>query len=551
MSVCGTSLERLRTAVSDAQPSEPFPGRALGRPVLTSATAELNGGHLAARQLQGLGVTTVFCVPGESYLEILDGLFGESMPVRLITCRHEAGAANMAVAHAKLTGELGVCLVSRAPGATHAAIGVHIAAQDSLPLLLIIGQVPRQNLGRDSFQEVDYRQMFGGMAKWVAEPTLARQIPEVLARAAHIAQAGRPGPVVVSIPEDVQREGSEAGLVDAPPPPVLAPDPGGIACAAGLLRRSERPLVIAGGPHWTPETSIRLQRLAEGAAVPVVGGFRSQDVIDNRSAPYAGEMGLGAPASLATRVRSADLIIALGTRLDEQSAGKYHAIEPPAPAQQLIHVMPDVGEPGRTYRPALTLVSRPYDFLERMLEAGAIESTGPRREWAQLLREEYEQNRRLVTPGPVDVGAIVRTLSDRLPPDAIVTHGAGTYTGWLHRYFQFKQANTHLGPVAGTMGFGLPAAVAAKLARPDRTVVCCAGDGCFIMGSTELATAARHGALPLVIVLFNNDAYGTILAHQQREHPGRLIGNDLSNPDFVRFVESFGGQGERVSRTDQ
>ena len=511
----------------------------------------MNGGHLAARQLQRLGVTTVFCVPGESYLEILDGLFGESVPVRLVTCRHEANAANMALAHAKLTGELGVCLVSRAPGATHAAIGVHIAAQDSLPLLLIIGQVPRENLGRESFQEVDYRQMFGGMAKWVAEPALARQIPEVLARAAQIAQAGRPGPVVVSIPEDVQRERSEVGLVDAPPPLALAPGPAGIACATDLLRRSERPLVIGGGPHWTPAASDQLRRLAEGAAVPVVAGFRSQDVIDNRSSAYAGEMGLGAPASLANRVRSADLIVALGTRLDEQSAGKYRAIEPPSPPQPLIHVMPEVSELGRTFRPALSLVCRPRDFLDRMLEEGPIESTGPRREWARLLREEYEQNRRLATPGPVDVGAIVRTLSDCLPPDAIVTHGAGTYTGWLHRYFQFKQANTHLGPVAGTMGFGLPAAVAAKLARPDRTVVCFAGDGCFMMGSTELATATRHGALPLLIVLFNNDAYGTILAHQQREHPGRLIGNDLSNPDFVRFIESFGGQGDRVTRTDQ
>lgn len=511
----------------------------------------MNGGHLAARQLQRLGVTTIFCVPGESYLEILDGLYGESMPVRLITCRHEAGAANMALAHAKLTGELGVCLVSRAPGASHAAIGVHIAAQDSLPLLLIVGQVPRENLGRESFQEVDYRQMFGGMAKWVAEPSLARQIPEVLAKAAQIAQAGRPGPVVVSIPEDVQRESSEAALVEAPPAPVLAPDPGGIARARDLLRRSERPLIIAGGPHWTPEGSTRLRSLAEGAAVPVVAGFRSQDVVDNRSGAYAGEMGLGAPASLAARVRSADLIVALGTRLDEQSAGKYRAIEPPAPSQQLVHVMPEVGELGRTFRPALPLVCRPRDFLDRILDEGPIESTGTRREWAQLLREEYEQNRRLVTPGPVDVGAIVRTVSECLPPDAIVTHGAGTYTGWLHRYFQFKQANTHLGPVAGTMGFGLPAAVAAKLARPDRTVVCFAGDGCFIMGSTELATAARHGALPLLVILFNNDAYGTILTHQQREHPGRLIGNDLSNPDFVRFVESFGGQGERVTRTDQ
>ena len=473
------------------------------------------------------------------------------MPVRLITCRHEAGASNMAVAHAKLTGELGVCLVSRAPGATHAAIGVHIAAQDSVPLLLVIGQVPRENLGRESFQEVDYRQMFGGMAKWVAEPSLARQIPEVLARAAQVAQAGRPGPVVVSIPEDVQRESSDAGLVDAPSPPALAPDSTAIACARDLLRCSERPVIIAGGPHWTPEGSSRLRRLAEGASVPVVAGFRSQDVVDNRSPAYAGEMGLGAPPSLANRVRDADLIIALGTRLDEQSAGKYRAIQSPSPSQQLVHVMPDPGEMGRIFRPAVSLVSRPRDVLDRLLEEGPVESTEPRREWAHLLREEYEQNRRLAAPGPVDVGAVVRTVSECLPPDAIVTHGAGTYTAWLHRYFQFKQTNTHLGPVAGTMGFGLPAAVAAKLARPEQTVVCFAGDGCFLMGSTELATAARHGALPLLILLFNNDAYGTILTHQQREHPGRLIGNDLSNPDFVRFVESFGGQGERIRRTDQ
>jgi acetolactate synthase-1/2/3 large subunit len=233
------------------------------------------------------------------------------------------------------------------------------------------------------------------------------------------------------------------------------------------------------------------------------------------------------------------------------TAGRYRAIEPPEPAQRLIHVMPDPGELGRTFRPTLSLVSRPGDVLDRILDAEPIEAAGPRSKWARLLRQEYDENRRLVTPGPVDVGMIVRTLSRCLPPDAIVTHGAGTYTGWLHRYFQFKQANTHLGPVAGTMGFGLPAAVAAKIARPDRTVVCVAGDGCFMMGSTELATAARHRALPLLVILFNNDAYGTIRTHQQREHPNRLIGNDLSNPDFVRFIESYGGYGERITRTDQ
>jgi acetolactate synthase I/II/III large subunit len=493
-------------------------------------------------QLLVHGVDTAFCVPGESYLQVLDAL--RDTPIRLVTTRHEAAAANMAEATGKLTGRPGICLVTRAPGATHASVGIHTAYQDSTPLILFVGQVPRTSLGREAFQELDYTRMFGEMAKWVATMEDAAGVPELVARAFHTATSGRPGPVVIALPEDVQ--GDEADVADAAPsvPSQASPSPDDVERARELLAASERPLLVVGGGGWSEQAGRDVIAFAEASQIPVVASWRRQSYVDNTSPAYAGPLTLGLDPKLAQRVRDADVILALGTRLGEIATGDYTLLEPPVPRQTLIHVHADPDELGRVYEPALGIVSGSPRFA-----AALTPVDGERRDWFEGAKADYLANlQHAAAPGELDMGEVVATLRRRLPADAILTNGAGNYSVWAHRFYEFRQYGTQLAPCAGAMGYGFPAALAAKLLRPDRTVVCLAGDGDFLMSSNDLATAIQYD-IAVVVLVVNNGMLGTIRMHQERHFPNRPVATDLVNPDFAAYARSFGAHGAVVEHT--
>ncbi|HEV3465401.1 MAG TPA: thiamine pyrophosphate-binding protein [Actinomycetota bacterium] len=525
---------------------------------------ERRGGQIVADTLQANGIEAAFCVPGESFLAVLDGLY--DTPTRLITCRHEAGAANMAVAYGKLTGRPGVCLVTRGPGATQASVGVHTAAQDSAPLLLLVGQVGRAVRGREAFQELDVPAVFGPMAKWAAEADDPARLPELLARAFEVATSGRPGPVVLALPEDVLA--ATARVADPRPVRPVAPGvaPAALARLRELLGGARRPLVIAGGPGWTEAAAADLRAVAEASRLPVAASWRSQDVLDNRSASYVGDLGVSTNPALAERVRAADLVIAVGARLGEITTGGYRLLEAPLPRQRLVHVHPGLAELGRLYQPDLAVNAAVGPFL------AAWRSVPPVRgdawaAWTEAARSNYlawvrpwptggaTQHGGAAQPGGVppgsgwvDLGQALAALRERLPDDAIVASGAGNYSVWVHRFFQFRRHGTQLAPKSGAMGFGLPAALAAKVVHPRRTVVAVAGDGDFLMCGHELATAVQHG-LEVVVLVVDNGMYGTIRMHQERAYPGRVIATDLSNPDFAALAEAYGAAGETVTDT--
>jgi len=518
---------------------------------------ERTGGQIVADQLVANGIEAAFCLPGESYLAVLDALY--DTPTRLITCRHEAGAANMAVAYGKLTGRPGVCLVTRGPGATQASVGVHTAAQDSAPLLLLVGQVARGVRGRESFQELDVPAVFGPMAKWAAEAGDPARLPELLARAFEVATSGRPGPVVLALPEDVLA--ATARVADARPVRPLAPGvaPAALARLRELLGGARRPLVIAGGPGWTEKAAGDLRAVAEASRLPVAVSWRSQDVLDNRSASYVGDLGVSTNPALAERVRAADLVVAVGPRLGEITTGGYRLLEAPVPRQRLVHVHPGLAELGRLYQPDLAVNAAVGPFL------AAWRSVPPVRgdawaAWTEAARSNYQAWVRpwpaegpaagggAPGPGRVDLGQALAALRERLPDDAIVASGAGNYSVWVHRYFQFRRHGTQLAPKSGAMGFGLPAALAAKVVHPGRTVVAVAGDGDFLMCGQELATAVQHG-LDVVVLVVDNAMYGTIRMHQERAYPGRVIATGLKNPDFAALAEAYGAAGETVATT--
>jgi acetolactate synthase I/II/III large subunit len=502
------------------------------------------GARILVDQLLVHGVDTAYCVPGESYLDVLDA-FADT-DVRLITARHEAAAANMAVAYGKLTGRPGICLVTRAPGATHASVGVHTAYQDSVPMILLIGQVPRGYAGREAFQELDYTRMFGEMAKWVASMDDAAGVPELAARAFHTAASGRPGPVVVALPEDSQSE--EADVADAAPYHAAHASPSAedVDRALGLIERAERPVLIVGGGGWSEETARDVAAFAEASNVPVAASFRRQDYVDNGSLAYAGLLTLGIDPKLAARVRDADVILALGTRLGEVATQDYTLLEPPRPRQTLIHVHADPDELGRVYEADLPIVSGSPQFAAALRPVGGQ----ARAAYVQEARADYLANlRHRPMPGDLQMGEVVAYLRGRLPADAVITNGAGNFSIWAHRFYEFRQYGTQLAPCAGAMGFGVPAAVAAKLIYPERVVVCIAGDGDFLMSGQELATAVQYGA-PIVVLVVNNGMLGTIRMHQERHHPGRAVATDLLNPDFVAFARSFGAFGALVERDE-
>jgi acetolactate synthase I/II/III large subunit len=507
------------------------------------------GGQILVDQLELHGVGHAFCVPGESYLPVLDALY--DVNIRLISCRHEAAAANMAEAYGKLTGRPGICLVTRGPGATHASVGVHIASQDSTPMILLVGQVPRASRGRDAFQELDYPHAFGGLglAKWAAEAEAAERLPELVARAFAVALAGRPGPAVLALPEDVLFEKTDAG--DAAPATVARPAPGDedLTRLGELLARAERPLAIVGEGGWTAETGAAVLAFCEANRIPVAASFRCQDFVDNRSDVYAGHLTLGMDPKLAARVEAADLILALGGRLGEVTTRGYTLLETPRPHQTLVHAHPDPDELGRVYEPELPIVTALPELAAALGRLGVLD---PSRwaKWAEEAHGDYRASLELRSlPGDLDLGAVLGFLRERLPGDAVFTCGAGNFTVWVHRFFEFRDFPTQLAPRAGAMGYGLPAALTAKVLDPARPVVCLAGDGDFMMSAAELATAVQYGLDPVVLVV-NNGMYGTIRMHQERLYPGRVVGTDLLNPDFAAFARSFGCHAETVERTE-
>lgn len=507
-----------------------------------------SGGRILVDQLDAQGVELAFCVPGESYLPVLDA-FHDSR-ARLISCRHEAAASNMAEAYGKLTGRPGVCLVTRGPGATHASVGVHTAAQDSTPLVLLVGQVPRSALGREAFQELDYGAVFGSIAKWTGQIDDARRIPELLARAFAVAAAGRPGPVVLALPEDVLAE--EVDTPDAQPVPRARPHPGAaeLERLRELLLAAQKPLVLVGEGGWSQAAADDLRSFAEANELPVATSFRCQDYVDNHSRVYAGHLTIGADPSLRRRLREADLVLALGGRLGDVVSGGYTSLDVPGPAPTLVHAHPAAEELGAVYRPDLPIVTGLPELAAALRRLPAIEAP-PWREWTAAAHADYEENlRHRPSPGDVDLGEVMAFLRQRLPDDAIFTCGAGNFTVWAHRFYEFRRYGTQLAPRSGAMGYGVPAALAAKALRPERLVVCLAGDGDFLMSGQELATAVQY-ELPVVILVANNGMYGTIRMHQERLFPGRVVGTDLVNPDFAAYAEAFGAHGEVVERTEE
>ena len=509
-----------------------------------------SGGKAIVDSLLANGVDTVFCVPGESYIAVLDALY-DAPGVRVISCRHEAAAANMAEAYGKLTGRPGICLVTRAPGATHASIGVHTAKQDSTPMILLVGQVDRTMLGREAFQEIDYAQVFGGVAKWAGQIDDEHRIPEMMSRAFHLAISGRPGPVVLALPEDVLTAEIEDGG-DPGPATRVVPEPSAadLVRLRTMLAAAERPLMILGGSGWDADATAAIRRFAVRNDLPVACSFRRQALFDNRDPHYAGDLGIGPNPALAERVRSADLILAVGARLGEAPTSGYTLIESPRPRQRFVHVYPDPDELGRVYQADLAINAGAAPFA---CAAAELEPVDAARwgDWTADARRDFEAWRIPTQTGAqVELAEVVRWLDERLPDDAIVCNGAGNYNTWLHRFFRYKAFGTGLGPTSGAMGYGFPASIAAKLRHPERIVVAFAGDGCFLMSGHELSTAMQYG-VNVVVLVINNGMYGTIRMHQERHYPGRVIATDLCNPDFVAYARSYGAHAALVERTEE
>jgi len=509
-----------------------------------------SGGQILVDALRIHGVKRAFCVPGESYLAVLDALHDVQEEIDLVVCRQEGGAAYMAEAYGKLTGEPGICFVTRGPGATNASVGVHTAFQDSSPMILFIGQVARDQQYREAFQEVDFRQMFGPLAKWVVQIDDTRRIPELISQAFHRAVNGRPGPVVVALPEDMLTEMAEVSDAGPFKRVLMTPAAEQMAAMQQLLERSERPLMVLGGSGWDTESVHDIQLFAEQQNIPVAASFRCQDLFDNRHPNYVGDLGFAASAQLSSAVKNADLLLVVGSRMGEVSTGGYAAVDIPVPKQTLIHIHQGIEELGRVYQPELAINSSMSTFAQSAAKLPAV--TSPvKSEWTHTLNKNYRENlQHSPSPGDVQMAEIIEWLNRSLPDDAILTNGAGNYAVWLQRFYQFRQYRTQLGPTNGSMGYGVPAAVAAKLTYPDRVVVSFSGDGCFLMNGQEIATAAQYGA-HVIFVVINNGMYGTIRMHQERNYPGRVSGTELLNPDFAALAQAYGLHGEVVTATSE
>lgn len=506
-----------------------------------------HGGQILVDQLKAHGVRRVFSVPGESFLAALDGLYESG--IENIVCRQEGGAAMMAEAHGKLTGAPGVLFVTRGPGATNAASGIHVAQHDSTPMVVFVGQIARDHVDRGAFQEVDYRQMFGGLAKWAAQVNETARLPEYINRAFHVAQSGRPGPVVLALPEDMLLASADVPVLAPSAPAQAGVTPALTGALLDRLAQAKKPLVVIGGPGWTPQAAADLARFAGAFQLPVAATFRRQDFMDNRHPNYVGDLGVGMNPKLAARLKEADTLLILGSRFGDIPTNGYEIVSPTGPGKSLLHVHPSPDEPGSVFRTDLTVTARTADVLAELAKANAPDAPA----WAgqaEAARAEYEAwQTPLETPGDVKMEQVIGWLSADLPEDAVIANGAGNFAAWVGRYFRYKRHGTQLASTSGSMGYGLPAAVAASLEDPARTVVCVAGDGDFQMTLNEVSTGMQYGA-KVVTIVANNGRYGTIRAHQEREFPGRVSGTELFNPDFAAFARAYGGHGETVTRTE-
>ena len=507
------------------------------------------GGQILVDQLRIQGCNRLFTVPGESFLAVLDALH-DAPDIAVTVCRQEGGAAYMADADGKMTGRPGIAFVTRGPGATNASAGVHVALQDSTPMILFVGDLDRADKDREGFQEIDFAAFFAPIAKWAARIDDARRIPEYVARAYRVATAGRPGPVVLAMPEDMLRDSVEA--LDRPRVPPLAetPDPGAIAALFDLLKQATDPVAIVGGADWSPCAGHHWANFAFRHGIPTAAAFRRQDAVANTCGVYAGQLGYGPNPKLMQRVRDADLLIVVGARLGESTTDGYRLVTPDHPGQSLVHVHPDPNELGRVYHADLPICADMSEFAQMADEWSDPElvrfSAGDEahRDWLSWSEPKPRDGVKL------DLGPCVKTMRDKLPADTIICNGAGNFSGWWHRYWHYAAQPAQLAPTSGTMGYGLPAAVAASLRFRDRIVVCVAGDGDFLMNGQELATAAQYNA-DLLVVLVDNGSYGTIRMHQERDYPARISATTLASPDFVKLAEAYGGWAERVETTEQ
>jgi acetolactate synthase-1/2/3 large subunit len=507
-----------------------------------------HGGRVLADALVAQGIDHVFEVPGESFLDTLDGLYDQGGKIKLVTCRFEAGAVNMADAYGKLTGRPAAAMVTRGPGACHGAIGVHVAYQDSTPMLLFVGQIPHQDTGRDAFQEVDYRQMFAPLAKWVTQIDYAKRIPEVVAHAVDVATSGRPGPVVIALSEEMQKDQVQVPDLPRARNSPAFPDPDALLRMRAMLANSRKPVAVIGGSCWTAAGRAALQRFLTENNIPVTVGFRRQAHYDGTRDNFAGDLGVGSDPGLIAKFKDADLILAIGSRLGDAVTQGYTLLDI-AGSVPIVQILPDGGEIGRVFRTALGIVA---DLNSFAIAAAGLEPVKPAwAKWTQELRSLREAQRAVPNyQGPLNLGTVMRELEGLLTPDAIVTTDAGNFAGWATRFLNFSEGQRYIGPTNGAMGYSVPAAVGAKIAFPERMVVSMVGDGGFMMTGQEIATAFHHGVAPIVLV-FNNQMYGTIRMHQERAYPWRVSGTALTNPDFAKYIEAFGGHGEVVTATEE
>jgi acetolactate synthase-1/2/3 large subunit len=497
------------------------------------------------------GVDLAFCVPGESYLAALDAMHDVQDRLRLVTCRHEAPASQMAEANGKLTGRPGICFVTRGPGASHAMVGVHTAFQDSTPMILFIGLIGREMKEREAFQEIDLKAMFGHTTKWAAEIDDARRIPEMVMRAFQTATSGRPGPVVLGLPEDMLVDKVDA--VDCLPYQRVEPSPsiGDMQRLCTLLAGAKAPAMIIGGGTWTPQAVADITAFAEANEIPAAVSFRCQDKFDNASPCYVGDCSTSMSAGLIERMKGADLVLVVGARLGEITTQGYTLFEPPVPRQTLIHIHPDVEELGRVYQAALYVNAGMAEFAAAAKALPPVDAVAWRA-GTKAARAAFEAGQKPdhPKPGALDLGQVVEIMRRKLPADAIMANDAGNFSGWLHRFWRFTRYPSQLGPTNGAMGYGYPAGLAAKLTHPDRVAIAWVGDGGFLMSGQELATAVQYGANVIAMVV-NNNLYGTIRMHQEREYPGRNPATTLVNPDFAAYARAFGAHGETVTQTEE
>ena len=503
--------------------------------------------------INALGINSIdriFSIPGESFLAALDALY-DKPEIALTICRNEGGASYMTEAYGKLTGKPGVCFVTRGPGATNASCGLHVAMQDSTPMILLIGQIARKDMDREAFQEIDYRRMFGQVAKWVAQIEDADRIPEYLNRAFATATSGRPGPVVLALPEDMLTDITDAA--DANPWQALKTHPAAedIDNTIEILSQAKSPIIIVGGSGWSEATRLGLQNFAEESSLPVVNTFRCQDYIDHQHPNYIGDLGIGVNPALSQRIQKADTLLVIGARLGEMTTGGFELIDIPNPSQTMIHIHSGAEELGHIYQPDLAINASSDAFIEalKVRQLNVSNSKGWKKQLEQARQDFENWSTPVRSKGSLQFSEIIQTVQQATDDDAIICNGAGNNTNWLHRFYRFYQYRTQLAPTSGTMGYGVPAAISAKLIYPHKTVVAFAGDGDFMMNGQELATAMQYGA-NIIIIVVNNGIYGTIRMHQEREYPERVVGTDMLNPDFCALAKAYGADAELVTRTE-